>query len=78
MQKKKYLAVGSNSEELTEFLLNYWSSSYCHLDALRNKVLYFSCGDQGFKIDVHNDLIRKNIVDEYVLLQEELPIPRRS
>ena len=69
-QKKKFLALRTNKTELIKFLLKDWSTNNRHLNTLRSKTIYFSCGDQGFKIDVHRDLIRKTNVTELSSNQE--------
>ena len=45
-QMKKFLALGTNKTELIKFLLKDWRTGNRHLNTLRNKTIYFSCGDQ--------------------------------
>ena len=68
---KKFLALGTNKTELIKFLLKDWITINRHLNTLRSKTIYFSCGDQGFKIDVRGYSIRKSNVAELSSNQEE-------
>ena len=49
-QQKKYLPLGSNKEELLEFLLHDWSSNECHIRQIREKEEFIAVKAGAYEI----------------------------